>query len=271
MIQRSLIAPSASSQTGFRKDSDTWPHSTRSEKGNVMSEQKVFLITGASSGIGAATARKAARAGYQLVLVARSLETLQALVEEVGGTDRALALRCDITSWEDQQAIITATLERFGKIDIAFANAGIIKGAVSFFQGEATPTEWREMVLANIYGTALTARATLPELVKTKGHLLLTGSVIGRVAAPGELYSATKWAIAGMGESIRRELGETGVRVTMIEPGQVATTFYSHEHNTSTRPMLSPDDIADAVLYAVNQPPHVDVNEILLRPLGAFL
>ena len=219
----------------------------------------VFLITGASSGIGAATARHAAAAGYRVVLAARSLEKLEALAEELGGSDRALALRCDVTDWEDQQALAARTLDSFGRIDVAFANAGF--GAGRSFLG-STPEHWRDMVLTNVYGAALTIRATLPPLTESRGHLLLTGSVAGRRALPGSLYSCTKWAVTAMGEAARLELNGTGVRVTLIEPGMVDTPFFDERPEGA----LEPDDVARAVMYAVTQPPHVDVNEILVRP-----
>ena len=219
----------------------------------------VFLITGASSGIGAATARHAAPAGYQLVLAARTRERIDALAEELGGPERALAVPCDVTEWDQQQAMVTAALERFGRLDVAFANAGF--GAARGFL-EESPEHWRAMVLTNVYGAALTIRATLTALKESRGHLLLTGSVAGRRALPGSLYSATKWAVTGMGESARLELNGTGVRVTLIEPGMVDTPFFENRPTGA----LEPDDIARAVMFAVSQPPHVDVNEILVRP-----
>jgi NADP-dependent 3-hydroxy acid dehydrogenase YdfG len=220
----------------------------------------VFLITGASSGIGEATARRAAEAGYRLVLAARRLEKLEVLAEELGGAERALAVRCDVTEWEEQRAMADTALSRFGRLDVAFANAGF--GAERGFNA-STPEHWRAMVLTNVYGAALTIRATLPALTESKGHLLLTGSVAGRRALPGSLYSCTKWAVTAMGEAARLELDGTGVRVTLIEPGMVDTPFFDNPVESGA---LEADDVARAVLYAVNQPPQVDVNEILIRP-----
>jgi NADP-dependent 3-hydroxy acid dehydrogenase YdfG len=219
----------------------------------------VFLITGASSGIGAATARAAAKAGYRLVLAARTQERIDALADELGGADRALAVRCDVTEWDHQQAMVAAALEHFGRLDVAFANAGF--GASRGFL-EESPEQWRSMVLTNVYGAALTIRATIGALKESRGHLLLTGSVAGRRALPGSLYSATKWAVTGMGESARQELNGTGVRVTLIEPGMVDTPFFDNPGEGR----LEADDIARIVIFAVSQPPHVDVNEILVRP-----
>jgi len=219
----------------------------------------VFLITGASSGIGAATARHAAEHGYRVVLAARSTERLTALAEELGGDDRALAVRCDVAEWDDQQAMVQAALDRFGRLDVAFANAGF--GAKRGFL-EGTTEHWKAMVLTNVYGAALTVRATLPALEESRGHLLLTGSVAGRRALPGSLYSCTKWAVTAMGESARQELNGTGVRVTVIEPGMVATPFF----DSPVRNALEADDIARTVMFVVSQPPHMDVNEVLVRP-----
>jgi NADP-dependent 3-hydroxy acid dehydrogenase YdfG len=220
---------------------------------------KVFLITGASTGIGAATARHAAQAGYRLILAARSLDKLEALAEELGGEQRALAVRCDVTEWDDQQAMVAAALDRFGRLDVAFANAGF--GASRGFLGD-TPEHWRAIVLTNVLGAAYTVRATLPALKETTGHILLTGSVAGRRAIVGSLYSSTKWAISGMGESLRQDVDGTGIRVTLVEPGQVDTPFFDNPGEGR----LEPDDIARAVMFAVAQPAHVDVNEILIRP-----
>src|SRR5690348_1861001 len=124
-----------------------------------MAENPVFLITGASSGIGAATARHAAEGGYRLVLAARSVDRLKALVDELGGPERALAVTCDVTEWDQQCAVVDETLDRFGRIDVAFANAGF--GATRGFLNES-PEQWRSMVLTNVYGAALTIRATFP-------------------------------------------------------------------------------------------------------------
>ncbi len=220
----------------------------------------VILITGASTGIGAATARMLGGEGWRLVLAARSIEKLEQLASELGGAEHAVAVECDVTEWADQQASVTFALEHFGRLDAAWANAGF-GGQRSFLAD--TVENWRGMILTNVYGAALTIRATLPALKESKGHLLLTGSVAGRRAIPGSLYSATKHAVHAMGESARQELDGTGVRVTIIAPGIVDTPFFE---NVPLDAPLEPDDVARAVLFALSQPPHVDVNEILVRP-----
>jgi NADP-dependent 3-hydroxy acid dehydrogenase YdfG len=225
-----------------------------------MSDDRVMLITGASTGIGAATARHAVAAGWRVALAARTEDKLSDLAGELG-EERALARRCDVTEFSDQEAFVAATLERFGGIDSAFANAGF--GAARGFLKES-PEQWRDMVLTNVLGCAYTIRATLPALKDSVGHLILTSSVAGRRALPGSLYSATKHAVTAMAESARQELNDTGVRVTSIEPGMVDTPFFDNPVSNA----LEPDDIARAIMFAVSQPPHVDVNEILIRPVS---
>lgn len=231
-----------------------------------MSDDPVLLITGASSGIGAATARAAA-SEYRLVLAARRLEPLEELVEELGGAERAIAVRCDVTEWEQVEAMSAAALNAFGRIDVVFANAGF--GATRGFL-EESPEQWRSMVLTNVYGLALTIRATLPHLLERgDGHFLVTSSVAGRQALPGSLYSATKWAATAIGESLLGELRQMhenhAIKVTLIEPGMVDTPFFD---NRPGKLALQDDDIARAVIYALEQPANVDVNEILIRPTG---
>jgi NADP-dependent 3-hydroxy acid dehydrogenase YdfG len=230
-----------------------------------MSDGRVILITGASTGIGAATARRAVEGGWRVALGARSEEPLAALAEELGD-ERALARRCDVTSLADQEALAAAAREEFGRIDAVFANAGF--GAKRGFL-EESEEHWREMVLTNVLGVALSIRATLRDLLGADwGHYLITGSVAGRRVLPGSLYSATKWAVTAMAESLRQELRQMHdnhtVRVTLIEPGMTDTPFFD-ERPTGA---LEADDIARAAIHALSEPPHVDVNEILVRPVS---
>lgn len=226
---------------------------------------RIFLVTGASGGIGAATARAAAAAGYRLVLAARGGARLSALAKEVGGEERALAVPCDVTDEEQVRQLVERAEAAFGRLDVAFVNAGQ-SVVTSFLDHSATTAGWREMVLTNVYGVAVTARAALPALVRTRGHLVLTGSVQGRLAAPGSLYSATKWAVTALAQSIRAEAVGTGIRVTLVQPGLTDTaSIPEHRH---ADPKLDPADVARAVLYAVAQPPEVDVSEVVIRPVG---
>jgi NADP-dependent 3-hydroxy acid dehydrogenase YdfG len=229
-----------------------------------MADRPVLLITGASSGIGAATARRAAGAGYRLALGARRRDRLEALSEELGGPEEAIAIACDVAEWDQVQALATGTLDAFGRLDAVFANAGF--GARRGFL-EESPEHWRSMVLTNVLGVALTVRATLPHLLERgTGHYLLTSSVAGRRALPGSLYSASKWAVTALGEALRAELRQmhqnTGIRVTLIEPGMTDTEFFDQRPQNA----LEDDDLARAVLYALSEPEHVDVNEVLIRP-----
>jgi NADP-dependent 3-hydroxy acid dehydrogenase YdfG len=229
-----------------------------------VADEPVLLITGASSGIGAATARRAAQTGYRIVLAARREDRLRELAEELGGAQRAIAVRCDVSDWEDEQALAQAALDSFGRIDAVFANAGF--GAQRGFLEESVE-HWRSMVLTNVLGTALTIRATLPHLLERgSGHYLITSSVAGRRVLPGSLYSATKWAVTAIGEALRSELRQmhdnTGIRVTLIEPGMTDTEFFDRRPQNA----LADDDLARAAIYALSQPEHVDVNEILIRP-----
>ncbi|HWB69537.1 MAG TPA: SDR family oxidoreductase [Solirubrobacterales bacterium] len=228
-----------------------------------QASDRVLLITGASSGIGAATAR-AAVAGHRLVLAARRLDPLRELAAELG-PERVLPVRCDVTEWDEVQAMAAAAIERFGRIDAVFANAGF--GAKRGFLEESVE-HWRSMVLTNVYGVALTIRATLPHLLERgDGHFLVTSSVAGRRMLPGSLYSATKWAATAIGEGLRAELRQMhdnhGIKVTLIEPGMTDTPFFDERPGESA---LRDTDIAAAVLYALQQGPGVDVNEILIRP-----
>jgi NADP-dependent 3-hydroxy acid dehydrogenase YdfG len=222
-------------------------------------DRPVFLITGASTGIGAATAHAAAGAGHRVVLAARSADKLDALARELGGDDVALAVPTDVTDLAAQERLVATTLERFGRLDVVFANAGF--GAKRGFL-EESPEHWRDMVLTNVLGAAYTIRATIGALRESHGHLILTSSVAGRRALPGSLYSATKHAVTAMGESLRQE-ADGAFRVTTIEPGMVDTPFFENPPKIKA---LEAQDIANAVLWAVQQPAHVDVNEILIRP-----
>lgn len=225
----------------------------------------VLFITGASSGIGAATARAAIQAGYRVALAARSKDKLDALAADLG-EEHALAIVCDVTDFEQQQAAVAQTIERFGRLDAVLANAGF--GAKRGFL-EETPEHWRSMVDTNVTGCAFTVRAVLPRLLEQgHGHVLLLGSVAGRRVLPGSLYSATKWAVHAMAEALRQEIRQLHdnhrIKATVIAPGAVATPFF----DSPPEGALQAEDVARAVCYALQQPDGVDVNEVLLRPVA---
>ena len=226
-----------------------------------MADEPVLVITGASTGIGAATARRAAEFGYRVVLAARSEDKLEQLADDLGGADRALAVRCDVADWDDQQALVAAALDRFGRLDAYFANAGF--GAKRGFLEESVE-HWKSMIDTNVLGAALSIRASLPHFrERNRGHMILTSSVAGRRALPGSLYSATKHAVTAMGDALRQEVSDTDIKVTLIEPGMVDTPFFESRPSGA----LEADDIARAVMFALTQPAHVDVNEVLVRPI----
>jgi NADP-dependent 3-hydroxy acid dehydrogenase YdfG len=227
----------------------------------MSQDQPVLVITGASTGIGAATARRAVEFGHRVVLAARSEDKLRGLAEELGGDERALAVRCDVTSWDDQLALVQTALDGFGRMDAVFANAGF--GAKRGFLEESVE-HWKSMIDTNVLGVALSIRASLAHFREQKrGHFVLTSSVAGRRPLPGSLYAATKHAVGAIGEGLRQELAETDIKMTLIEPGAVDTPFFDDPPSGA----LEPDDIARAVMFALTQPPHVDVNEILIRPI----
>jgi len=223
-----------------------------------MTDSRTLLITGASTGIGAATARQAAAAGWNVALAARSEDKLQELTGELG--DNALAQRCDVTEFADQERLAQATIERFGRIDAVFANAGT-GGKPGGFSG-APPESWRMMVDVNILGVAYTLRAVLEHVKAARGHVIITGSVAGRRVLAGSMYAATKWAVSAIGYGLREELRGTGVRVTLIEPGMVDTPFFDAPPSDALRP----EDVARSVVYALAQPPGVDVHELTILP-----
>jgi NADP-dependent 3-hydroxy acid dehydrogenase YdfG len=224
---------------------------------------RVLFITGASTGIGAATARRAVAAGDRVVLLARHRDALDVLAGELGA-EHAHAMACDVTEWDQVDSAAATAIERFGRIDVVFANAGF--GATRGFLNDS-PAHWRAMVLTNVLGVAHTIRATLPHLLERgTGHYVITSSIAGRRSLPGSLYSATKWAATGIGQSLRAELremhGNTAIRVTLIEPGAVDTPFFDNPGEGR----LEADDVASAVMFALDQPAHVDVNEVLILP-----
>lgn len=219
----------------------------------------VFVVTGASRGIGAAVSELALASGYRIVRASRSC------VEKI--TDSTWDIPCDVASWDDVSSLVSRVEGEWGRVNVMFANAGTSVDTSFVSDAGAPPPEWTDMVLTNVCGPAFTARAAMPALLRSRGHLVLTGSAAGRGVRPGNLYSATKWAVTGLAEAIRAECVGTGVRVTLLQPGLVDTGGIPASR--ANDPKLDAADVARAVLYAVSQPPSVDVNEILVRPTGA--
>ncbi|MFD0918004.1 SDR family oxidoreductase [Pseudahrensia aquimaris] len=224
-----------------------------------MSEPKVVLITGASSGIGAACAHHIVKAGHKVAIAARSIDKLANLVDELG-KDHALAIECDVTSLDEQKAMIEKAVEHYGKVDVVFANAGLGASAAGTENGD--PDNFKTMIDTNVFGATLTAHVAIPVLKKSKGHLVMTGSRAGRATLSGSVYGATKWYIRGYVQNLRQELSGTGVRVSNLEPGMVDTPFFDDEKPQALRA----DDIARAFVFMIDQPATAMVADMLVIP-----
>ncbi len=220
---------------------------------------KVLLITGASSGIGEATARKAAQEGLKLILTARRKDKLDALVEEFG-SDNAVGIAADAGNYDELEQAVKQGVDKFGQLDAVFANAGTGVSTSGTEEGDAE--EWKRMVDVNINGLLYTAKLTLPHLRKTTGHFLMTGSAAGRITLKGSVYGATKWFVHGFAQNLAEEMKEWNGRCTTIAPGMVNTPFFDEPKPDK----LDPDDVADAVLYAINANPRNCVREVFLMP-----
>tara|TARA_R100001143_G_C3338061_1_gene122826 strand:+ start:441 stop:1118 length:678 start_codon:yes stop_codon:yes gene_type:complete len=225
-----------------------------------MTDRKTLFITGASSGIGAATARAAVEAGWNVGLMARSQEKLAKLHSELGEASHVIP--GDATDLAAQEEAIEETAERFGGLHAAFANAGIGLDTPGTENGD--PEEWRKLIDVNIMALLYTARASLPELRKTRGHLVLTGSVAGKVHIPGSIYGASKWFVHGYGGNMAQEMREWGGRCTVVAPGMVDTPFFS----VPKPDKLKAEDVADAVMFALHQPERANVPELTVMPTG---
>lgn len=220
---------------------------------------KVLMITGASSGIGRATALAAAEAGYQLLLTARREERLRALVDEIGAA-RALAVAADGADYEQLARVVDAGMERFGTLDAVFANAGTGLSSAGTETGD--PAEWRRMIDINVMGLLYTARLTLPQLRSSRGHFLVTGSAAGRNTIKGSVYGASKWFVHGFAQNLAEEMKAWHGRCTVIAPGMVNTPFFDEPKPDK----LAPEDVADAVLFALRADARNSVREIYLMP-----
>ncbi len=219
---------------------------------------KTLLITGASSGIGEATAHAAAANGWNVALLARSEDKLNTLAGEIG--DAALALPCDVTDRDALNAAMAKAVDHFGGLDAVFANAGMGVDNPGVEKGD--PEEWHDMIHLNILAVLYTAHAAIPHLRKTRGTFVVTGSKAGRDHMKGSIYSATKWFVQGFAGNLAEEMREWGGRCTVITPGMVDTAFFDEAKPTK----LQPRDIADAVVFALGQRDTSCVREIHLMP-----
>ncbi|WP_327588407.1 SDR family NAD(P)-dependent oxidoreductase [Nonomuraea sp. NBC_00507] len=239
---------------------------------NTTLAGKVALVTGASSGIGEATALALSAEGALVAVGARRADRLETLVHKAVG--EMLALELDVTDQESVRAAVAKTVERFGALDVLVNNAGVmLAGSIA----GADTTEWTRMVETNLLGSMYTVHAALPHLLERKGAVVQVSSTSGRIAsAASGVYAATKFGITAFSEALRQEVTAQGVRVVVVEPGFVATELADHITDPTMRAAaqqmatsmrtLQPEDIANAVVYAVTQSQHVAVNEILIRP-----
>ena len=237
-------------------------------------ENKIVLITGASSGIGEATAKVLVQNGAKVVLSARREDRLQALAAQLG--ENAAYLKSDVTSLEDMQALAALAKQRFGKIDVLFANAGIMPGSNL---SQLKVQDWMDMVDINIKGVLNAIAAVLPEFLAQKsGQIVVTSSVAGTKSVPGNaVYCGTKHFVRAMLDSFRAEsvMEGSNIRTTTIYPGAIQTELLNTIAPSETKSMveefyrkvgIQPDAIAKAVLYAVSQPEQVDVSDLMVRP-----
>lgn len=237
-------------------------------------ENKVIVITGASSGIGEATAKILAEGGAKVVLSARREDRLKKLALEIGGN--AAYFKSDVSSAEDMKALIAMAKKKFGRVDVLFANAGVMPGSN---MSELKTRDWMSMVNINIVGVLNSIAAVLPEFTAQKsGHILVTSSVAGTKSVPGNaVYSGTKHFVRAMLDSFRAEsvMEGTNIRTTVIYPGAIKTELLNTIAPSETKKMverfyeevgLEPDVIANAVLYAISQPDNVDVSDLIVRP-----
>ncbi|MDN0198445.1 SDR family NAD(P)-dependent oxidoreductase [Streptomyces sp. S.PNR 29] len=230
-----------------------------------MTDSPVALITGGGSGIGAAAARQLLDDGWRVAVTGRGERRLRGFAEELGAPDGLLTIQGNAAEYEQVRAAVEATLKEFGRLDTVVANAGF---ATHDTVAEGDPAGWTEMVLTNVLGPALLIRASIDALKETRGRIVLVGSVAGFVHGPGNLYGATKWAVTGLAENTRRQVTEWGVGVTLIAPGRVETPFWDSYGSLPPGHLLTADQLADSIVWAIRQPAGVDVNTVVVRPIG---
>jgi len=229
---------------------------------------RVTLITGGGSGIGAATARRLLDQGQRVTITGRGEDRLRSFAEGVGEPSSLLTFTGDAADDDAVRSAVEVTVRRFGRLDTVVANAGY---ATFDNLADGDPAGWRDMVLTNVLGPALLIRAALPDLKRSRGRIVLIGSVAGVVYSPGNIYGATKWAVTGLAENTRRMVTGEGVGVTLINPGAVETNFFDADGGPPDRAMLSADQLAASIVWAIDQPSGVDVNTLTVRPLGSPL
>lgn len=230
-------------------------------------KDKTAIVTGASSGIGAAIAKQLAMEGANVVLAARRKDKLEEVVKEINslGNGQALAITTDVSKQDHIDVMVNHAVEAFGKIDIYVNNAGLVGDGIV---RKENVKAWDQMIDVNIKGVLYGIHAVLPSMLeRSTGHIVNISSVSGQeVTKSTTVYSATKYAVRAISMGLEKELARTGVRVTNISPGMVETERNIDRLPNERKP-LQTEDIAKAVIYAVTQPDYVNVNEITVRPV----
>ncbi|EOD8448007.1 SDR family oxidoreductase [Staphylococcus aureus] len=225
---------------------------------------KIAVVTGAGSGIGEAIATLLHEEGAKVVLAGRNKDKLQNVANQLA-QDSVKVVPTDVTNKEEVDELMKIAQQTFGGLDIVINSAGqMLSSKITDYQ----VGEWDSMIDVNIKGTLYTAQAALPTMLEqSSGHLINIASISGfEVTKSSTIYSATKAAVHTITQGLEKELAKTGVKVTSISPGMVDTAITA-AYNPSDRKKLDPQDIAEAVLYALTQPKHVNVNEITVRPV----
>jgi NADP-dependent 3-hydroxy acid dehydrogenase YdfG len=230
-----------------------------------MTDAPVTLITGGSSGIGAAAAQQLMDRGHRVAVTGRDPDRLERFAEKLGRPAGLLTFAGDASDYDAVRGAVESTVRAFGRLDAAVANAGFATGD-DLATGD--PAGWREMVLTNVLGPALLVRAALPALRETRGRIVLIGSVAGFVHTPGNIYGVTKWAVTGLAENTRLMVTGDGVGVTLVAPGRVGTPFWDGLGGPPSGDLLTAEQIAASIVWAITQPDGVDVNTMVIRPVG---
>jgi NADP-dependent 3-hydroxy acid dehydrogenase YdfG len=226
--------------------------------------ERVTLITGGSSGIGAATARALVDHGDLVAVTGRDASRLAAFAASVDAGKQLMTIAGDAADENDVASAVRQVVDRWGRLDTVIANAGYsLPGTLE----DHDPQAMRAMVLTNVLGPALLVRETLPHLRESKGRIVVVGSVAGIRNTPGNLYSVTKWAAHALVENVRQLVVKDGVGVTLVAPGVVDTPFWD-ERGGTPQAALTAEQIATIIVFAVNQPDGVDVNQLVVRPSG---
>lgn len=241
-------------------------------------QNKVIVITGASSGMGAATTKKAIAKGAKVVIGARNEAKLKAIADSTENPANVIYQKTDVTNLEDVKALVKTAVDKFDKVDIIYNNAGIMPQDKLV---DSDPESWKSMFNTNVIGVLNGIKATLPTMQKQgKGLIMATDSVAGHVVYPGSaVYNSTKFAVRAIMEGLRQEEHGNGIKTGVVSPGAVNTNLFSTVGNKEIKSSfeqmakdnnmtLSAEDVANSAIFMMEQPENVDMNEILVRPTG---